>query len=104
MARLPQLMEVAAKHDIKIITIQDLIAYRVKNEKMIRKEQEVNLPTQWGNFRLIAYTQLNNNSTHLVLKKGEWEDGDTVLVRVHSSCATGDIFGSCKLRICSKIS
>ncbi len=96
MARLPQLMEVAAKHDIKIITIQDLIAYRVKNEKMIRKEQEVNLPTQWGNFRLIAYTQLNNNSTHLVLKKGEWEDGDTVLVRVHSSCATGDIFGSCK--------
>ena len=96
MARLPQLMEVAAKHDIKIITIQDLIAYRVKNEKMIRKEQEVNLPTQWGNFRLIAYTQLNNNSTHLVLKKGEWEEGDTVLVRVHSSCATGDIFGSCK--------
>jgi 3,4-dihydroxy 2-butanone 4-phosphate synthase/GTP cyclohydrolase II len=96
MARLPQLMEVAAKHNIKIITIQDLIAYRVKNEKMIRKEQEVNLPTQWGNFKLIAYTQLNNNSTHLVLKKGEWEDGETVLVRVHSSCATGDIFGSCK--------
>ena len=56
MARLPQLMEVAAKHDIKIITIQDLIAYRVKNEKLIRKEQEVNLPTQWGNFKLIAYT------------------------------------------------
>ena len=96
MARLPQLMEVAAKYDIKIITIQDLIAYRVKNEKLIRKEQEVNLPTQWGNFRLIAYTQLNNNSTHLVLKKGDWEEGDPVLVRVHSSCATGDIFGSCK--------
>ena len=96
MARLPQLMEVAAKHDIKIITIQDLIAYRVKNEKLIRKEQEVNLPTQWGNFKLIAYTQLNNNSTHLVLKKGDWEEGEPVLVRVHSSCATGDIFGSCK--------
>lgn len=96
MARLPQLMEVATKYDIKIITIQDLIAYRIKNEKFIRKEQEVNLPTQWGNFKLIAYTQLNNGSTHLVLKKGEWEEGDTVLVRVHSSCATGDIFGSCK--------
>ena len=96
MARLPQLMEVAAKHNIKIITIQDLIAYRVKTEKLIRKEQEVNLPTQWGNFKLIAYTQLNNKSTHLVLKKGEWEEGEPVLVRVHSSCATGDIFGSCK--------
>ena len=96
MARLPQLMEVAAKHNIKIITIQDLIAYRIKTEKLIRKEQEVNLPTQWGNFKLIAYTQLNNKSTHLVLKKGEWEEGEPVLVRVHSSCATGDIFGSCK--------
>lgn len=96
MARLPQLMEVAKKYDIKIITIQDLIAYRIKTEKFIRKEQEVNLPTQWGNFKLIAYTQLNNNSTHLVLKKGDWKDGDPVLVRVHSSCATGDIFGSCK--------
>lgn len=96
MARLPQLLEVAKKYDIKIITIQDLIAYRIKTEKFIRKEQEVNLPTQWGNFRLIAYTQLNNNSTHLVLKKGDWNDGDPVLVRVHSSCATGDIFGSCK--------
>lgn len=96
MARLPQLMEVAKKHDIKLISIQDLIAYRIKNEKLIRKEQEVNLPTQWGNFKLIAYTQLNNGSTHLVLRKGEWRDGEDVLVRVHSSCATGDIFGSCK--------
>ncbi len=96
MARLPQLMEVAEKHDIKLISIQDLIAYRIKNEKLIRKEQEVNLPTQWGNFKLIAYTQLNNGSTHLVLRKGEWRDGEDVLVRVHSSCATGDIFGSCK--------
>lgn len=96
MARLPQLMEVAKKHDIKIITIQDLIAYRVRTETLVRKEQEVKLPTQWGDFQLIAYTQLNNGSTHLVLKKGEWEDGEPVLVRVHSSCATGDIFGSCK--------
>lgn len=96
MARLPQLIEVARKHDIKIISIQDLIAHRVKTETLIRKEEEVNLPTQWGNFKLIAYTQLNNNNTHLVIKKGSWEKDDAVLVRVHSSCATGDIFGSCK--------
>lgn len=96
MARLPQLIEVAQKHHIKIISIQDLIAHRVKTETLIRKEQEVNLPTQWGNFKLIAYTQLNNNNTHMVLKKGSWEKDEAVLVRVHSSCATGDIFGSCK--------
>ena len=96
MARVPQLMEVAARYGIKIITIQDLIAYRVKTETLIRKEQEVKLPTQWGNFNLIAYTQLNNGLTHLVLRKGEWNEGDDVLVRVHSSCVTGDIFGSCK--------
>lgn len=96
MARVPQLMEVAAHYGIKIITIQDLIAYRVKTETLIRKEQEVKLPTQWGNFNLIAYTQLNNGLTHLVLRKGEWNEGDDVLVRVHSSCVTGDIFGSCK--------
>ena len=96
MARLPQLVEVAKKYGIKIITIQDLIAYRIKTETLIRKEQEVNLPTEWGTFKLIAYTQLNNGLTHLVLKKGEWNEGDDVLVRVHSSCVTGDIFGSCK--------
>lgn len=96
MARLPQLVEVAKKYDIKIITIQDLIAYRVKNETLIRKEQEVNLPTEWGDFKLVAYTQLNNGLTHLVLRKGEWNEGDEILVRVHSSCVTGDIFGSCK--------
>lgn len=96
MARLPQLIEVAQEHHIKIISIQDLIAHRVKTETLIRKEQEVNLPTQWGNFKLIAYTQLNNNNTHMVLKKGSWEKDEAVLVRVHSSCATGDIFGSCK--------
>lgn len=96
MARLPQLIEVAQKHHIKIISIQDLIAHRVKTETLIRKEQEVNLPTLWGNFKLIAYTQLNNNNTHMVLKKGNWEKDEAVLVRVHSSCATGDIFGSCK--------
>ncbi|MDR1346730.1 MAG: bifunctional 3,4-dihydroxy-2-butanone-4-phosphate synthase/GTP cyclohydrolase II [Bacteroidales bacterium] len=96
MARLPQLMEIATQHNIKIISIQDLIAYRVQHEKLIRKEQEVTLPTEWGTFQLIAYTQLTNSNTHLVLKKGNWQAEEDVLVRVHSSCATGDIFGSCK--------
>lgn len=96
MARLPQLMEVSKKHDIKIISIQDLIAYRIKIETFIHREEEVNLPTEFGDFRLIAYSQTNNNLTHLALKKGEWKKDEPILVRVHSSCATGDIFGSCK--------
>lgn len=96
MARLPQLVKVAEKFGLKIITIKDLIAYRVAHETLVRKEEEVFLPTEWGNFRLIAYTQLDNGATHLVLKKGEWEKDEPVLVRVHSSCATGDIFGSSK--------
>ncbi len=96
MARLPQLMEVSKKHDIKIISIQDLIAYRIKTETFIHREEEVNLPTEFGDFKLIAYSQLNNNLTHLALKKGNWEKDEPILVRVHSSCATGDIFGSCK--------
>lgn len=96
MARLPQLVKVAEKFGLKIITIKDLIAYRVAHETLIRKEEEVALPTRWGNFRLIAYTQLDNGATHLVLKKGEWNENEAVLVRVHSCCATGDIFGSCK--------
>ena len=96
MARMPQLQEVAKRFGLKIVTIKDLIAYRIAHESLIRKEQEVFLPTQWGNFQLIAYTQLDNGNTHMVLKKGEWEEDEPVLVRVHSSCATGDIFGSCK--------
>lgn len=96
MARMPQLVKVAEKFGLKIVTIKDLIAYRIAHETLIRKEQEVFLPTEWGDFNLIAYTQLDNNATHLVLKKGTWEEGEPVLVRVHSSCATGDIFGSCK--------
>ena len=92
MARLPQLMEVAKQFDMKIISIRDLIAYRVETETLIRKEQEVNLPTEWGNFRLIAYTQLNNNLTHLALVKGTWEPGEEILARVHSSCVTGKAF------------
>lgn len=96
MARLPQLIEVAKEHNIKIISIQDLIAYRVKTETLIRKEEEVNLPTEWGNFKLIAYTQLNNGLVHFALKKGDWKKDEEILVRVHSSCITGDIFGSAK--------
>ena len=96
MARMPQLQEVAKRFGLKIVTIKDLIAYRIAHETLIRKEQEVFLPTEWGNFNLIAYTQLDNGATHMVLRKGEWKEGEPVLVRVHSSCATGDIFGSCK--------
>ena len=96
MARLPQLIEVAKEYHFKMISIRDIIAYRVRKERLIKKEEEVFLPTEWGNFKLIAYTQLNNNNTHLVLKKGDWETDESILVRVHSSCATGDIFGSCK--------
>jgi len=96
MARLPQLMKVAKQFDIKIVSIQDLIAYRVKTETLIRKEVEVTLPTKWGTFNLVAYTQLNNQLTHLALKKGMWEKDEEIMVRVHSSCVTGDILGSCK--------
>jgi len=96
MARMPQLKVVAEKFGLKIITIKDLIAYRVAHESLIRKEEEVFMPTRWGNFQLIAYTQLDNGATHLALKKGEWQEGEPIMVRVHSSCATGDIFGSCK--------
>ncbi len=96
MARMPQLQEVAKRFGLKIITIRDLIAYRIAHETLIRKEEEVFLPTRWGNFQLIAYTQLDNGTTHMVLRKGQWRDDEPVLVRVHSSCATGDIFGSCK--------
>jgi len=96
MARLPQLYELSRKFDIKMVSIQDLIAYRVRTETLVRKEQSVILPTEWGTFNLVAYTQLNTKDTHIALTKGEWKKGESVLVRVHSSCATGDIFGSCK--------
>lgn len=96
MARLPELMEVGRRFGIKIVTIKDLIAYRVAHETLIRKEEEVFLPTKWGSFKLTAFTQLDNGTTHLALSKGEWREDEAVLVRVHSSCATGDIFGSCK--------
>jgi len=96
MARLPDLMEIAAQHDLKIISIKDLIAYRLDQESLIKEEVTVNLPTEWGDFKMTAYTQLSNNATHLALSKGEWTADEAVLVRVHSSCITGDIFGSCR--------
>jgi len=96
MARLPELMEIAKKFDLKIISIEDLIAYRLSNESLIKKEVSVQLPTEWGNFDLVAYTQINTGEQHLALVKGTWSADEPVLVRVHSSCITGDIFGSCR--------
>ncbi|MBQ0028952.1 MAG: bifunctional 3,4-dihydroxy-2-butanone-4-phosphate synthase/GTP cyclohydrolase II [Paludibacteraceae bacterium] len=94
MARMPQLIEVAKKFGIKLITIKDLIAYRLKREKLVEKGEEVNMPTKYGQFRLIPFRQIDNGLEHVALIKGEWKEGEAVLVRVHSSCATGDIFGS----------
>ena len=96
MARLPQLFDIAKKFDLKIISIEDLIAYRLKTETIISKDVEIKLPTQWGNFNLIAYQHKTTGQEHLALVKGHWKKNDSVLVRVHSSCLTGDIFGSCR--------
>ena len=94
MARLPQLKEIAAKFDLKIISIKDLIEYRLKTETLIEEEVRVNMPTKYGDFELVAFKQLNTGDIHLALKKGEWKKDEPVLVRVHSSCMTGDILGS----------
>lgn len=94
MARLPQLMEVSKKFGIKIITIKDLIAYRLKQESLIVRGEEVHLPTEYGDFNLIPFRQKSNGMEHVALIKGKWEAGEPVLVRVHSSCVTGDVFGS----------
>lgn len=96
MARLPQLIQIAERFNMKIISIEALIKYRLENETLIHRNIEVDMPTQYGNFKLIAYTQLNNGMEHLALVKGEWDKDEPVLVRVHSSCLTGDIFGSCR--------
>ncbi|MGF7080891.1 3,4-dihydroxy 2-butanone 4-phosphate synthase/GTP cyclohydrolase II [Mucilaginibacter sp. UYCu711] len=96
MARLPELLELAKTHDLKIVSIKDLIAYRLDVETMIKKEVAVRLPTEWGDFEMIAYTQLNTGDNHIALVKGTWEPDEPILVRVHSSCVTGDIFGSCR--------
>lgn len=94
MARLPQLMEIAKQFDLKIISIKDLIAYRLKQESIVEKGVEVDLPTKYGRFRLIPFRQKSNGLEHVALIKGTWEKDEPILVRMHSSCATGDIFGS----------
>jgi len=96
MARMPELKVIAKKHQLKIVTIKDLIAFRIKNESLIEKQIDVDLPTEMGNFKLHAFRQITNDQTHLALVKGKWEKDQPILVRVHSSCITGDIFGSCR--------
>jgi 3,4-dihydroxy 2-butanone 4-phosphate synthase/GTP cyclohydrolase II len=96
MARLPELLEMAKKFNLKIISIEDMIAYRLRTESLIEREVKIKLPTKIGNFDLYAYKQTTTGQEHLALVKGEWEKDEAVLVRVHSSCLTGDIFGSCR--------
>ena len=96
MARLPELKEIAKKFDLKLVSIEDLIEYRLQNESLIKREIGVEMPTEYGDFELIAFTQINTGEQHVALVKGKWEKEEEVLVRVHSSCITGDIFGSCR--------
>ena len=96
MARLPQLIEIANKFNLKIISIEDLIKYRMRNESLIERTVDVKMPTDIGEFQLHAFKDTSNNQDHLALVKGEWTEDEPVLVRVHSSCLTGDIFGSCR--------
>lgn len=96
MARLPDLMKLARKLDMKIVSIEDLISYRLQTESLIRKEVTVRMPTEWGEFELTAFSQVDTGETHLALSKGTWQENEPILVRVHSSCVTGDIFGSCR--------
>jgi 3,4-dihydroxy 2-butanone 4-phosphate synthase/GTP cyclohydrolase II len=96
MARLPELIKIAKRFDLKIVSIEDLIEYRIKNESLIERMIHVQLPTVDGDFDLALYREINNDKQHLALVKGTWEKDEPVLVRVHSSCMTGDIFGSCR--------
>jgi 3,4-dihydroxy 2-butanone 4-phosphate synthase/GTP cyclohydrolase II len=96
MARLPQLSKISEKFGIKIIAIKDLIAYRLKTESIVERGEKVKLPTEFGDFELIAFKQLHGGIEHLTLIKGQWDANEPLLVRVHSSCMTGDIFGSCR--------
>ena len=96
MARLPQLIEIAQKFDLKLISIEDLISYRIKTETLVEKVIDVKMPTTSGDFDLHLFKETNTGQEHLALVKGEWEKDEAVLVRVHSSCMTGDIFGSCR--------
>ena len=96
MARTPELFEIAKKFDLKFITIKDLIEYRIQNETLIIEEASVHLPTNFGDFNMKAFKQITNGQLHLVLIKGKWDKDEPILVRVHSSCMTGDIFSSCR--------
>ena len=96
MARLPDLVKVARRFKLKLVSIRDLIAYRMAEESQVIKQVEVKMPTEFGDFRMVAYQQAISGDTHLALIKGKWKPGEPVLVRVHSSCVTGDIFGSCR--------
>lgn len=94
MARVPELTKLAEKWDVKIISIEDLIRYRRKKEMLVTREVEIELPTEFGNFKAVAYTENLTGKEHIALVKGEWAEGEDVLVRVHSECLTGDVFGS----------
>ncbi|MFN5910824.1 MAG: bifunctional 3,4-dihydroxy-2-butanone-4-phosphate synthase/GTP cyclohydrolase II [Bacteroidota bacterium] len=96
MARLPELMQIAKKFNLKIVSIEDLIKYRITNESLIDRVVDVKMPTKYGDFELIAFQEKNTGLEHLALIKGKWSKDEPVLVRVHSSCVTGDIFGSCR--------
>ncbi|MDV3309899.1 MAG: bifunctional 3,4-dihydroxy-2-butanone-4-phosphate synthase/GTP cyclohydrolase II [Cyclobacteriaceae bacterium] len=96
MARLPDLVKVAKRFGLKLVSIKDLIEYRITKESLISRGVEVDMPTEYGHFKLVAYEQTNSGEVHLALVKGAWEKDEPVLVRVHSSCVTGDIFGSCR--------
>jgi 3,4-dihydroxy 2-butanone 4-phosphate synthase/GTP cyclohydrolase II len=96
MARLPDLRIIADKFNLKLISIKDMIEYRLQHDSLVKEQIEVNMPTDFGDFQLKAFLQTNTNEQHLALIKGEWEEHEPVLVRVHSSCVTGDIFGSCR--------
>ena len=96
MARLPDLLQIGKRFNLKTVSIKDLISYRLKTESTIEKLIEVEMPTEFGDFKLMAFKQTTNNVEHLALVKGSWNEDEAVLVRVHSSCVTGDIFGSCR--------
>lgn len=94
MARLPQLLKIAKKHNLKIISIKDLVEYRMKHDRLVKREVEVDMPSKYGHFKVRAYSQIDGTEPHLAIIKGSWKKNEPVLVRVHSSCLTGDIMGS----------
>lgn len=96
MARMPQLVEIARKFGLKIISIASLIAYRLREESIVERGATADMPTEWGHFRITAFRQKSNGVEHMAITKGEWTEDEPVLIRVHSSCATGDILGSCR--------